>query len=588
MYGKGLNSIRVRFTLMIGVLVATTAVSLFAFDRLLHLDNFGVWSLGFLALASAIIPAAITFLMAGKLTNLIVQLRHSAEAIAAGDFNSPVNVNCACEIGGLADSFRAMVARLNSNILRMNVLAYSDRVTQLPNRTVITHVLNRCLANPAGAPFQAAVMFIDLDKFKQVNDSLGHDAGDELLRQASMRILAEGFHRTPETIDNCMTAFGELCDRPPKDIVFVRFAGDEFVALMPGMTDRHELEAVAGRVIACLLRPFRIANTDVTIGASIGIACTPLDTREAADLLNYADLAMYAAKEAGRNRCVFFDGTLREAALQRVNIEKDLREAVANRELVLHFQPKIHAETQDVRGVEVLVRWQHPVRGLLMPNDFIGIAEKSGLIESVGCHVAELAMKQAAAWQRAGRNLPVSINVSGLQFMRPEFVDKMTAMLEKVGAPPGAIELELTESVALSDIGYTMHNLERLRAAGVKVAIDDFGCGFSNLSQLSQLTFDTLKIDRSLVESIGVDGKAESVIKAIISMGHSLGHEIVVEGVETMRQLAFLRQHRCDMVQGFLIARAMPAAALESWLDDRQISPAILQQEEVGRKLLSA
>jgi len=185
------------------------------------------------------------------------------------------------------------------------------------------------------------------------------------------------------------------------------------VALMPGMTDRRELEAVAGRVIACLIRRFRIANTDVIIGASIGIACTPLDTREAADLLNYADLAMYAAKEAGRDRCVFFDGTLREAALQRINIEKDLREAVANQELVLHFQPKIHAETQDVRGVEVLVRWQHPVRGLLMPNDFIGIAEKSGLIESVGCHVAELAVKQA---------------------------------------------------VALSDIGYTIHNLERLRA----------------------------------------------------------------------------------------------------------------------------
>jgi predicted signal transduction protein with EAL and GGDEF domain len=428
-------------------------------------------------------------------------------------------------------------------------------------------------------------MFIDLDKFKQVNDTLGHDAGDELLRMASLRILEEGLQRTPETIDSCMTAFGDLCDRPPKDIVFVRFAGDEFVALLPGMTDRSSLSTVADRIITSLQRPFRIGGTDVQIGASIGITVTPQDTRDAAELLNFADLAMYSAKEAGRGRFAFFDGVLRETVIQRVNIERELREAVEKDELVVHFQPKIRVAGQSVAGAEALVRWQHPGRGLLMPKDFIAIAEQSGLIGELGCRVAELAMAQAARWRNSGRPTLVSINVSRLQFQRQGFVDKFASMLKASGASASDIELEITESVALGDLSHTKSSLERLRAFGVRIAIDDFGCGFSNLSQLTQIPFDTLKIDRSLVEGIGTDNRAESIIRAVVSMGHSLGHEIVAEGVETMRQLTFLKSLNCDVVQGFLFSRALDGAAFEAWSDDRGRPPAVSQQQDMIRRL---
>jgi two-component system CheB/CheR fusion protein len=587
MYGKGLNSIRIRFTLMIGVLVCLTAAGLAALDHAGHLGLLPVWTIAVLCVVAALLPAAITYLMAGKLTGLIAQLRQSTDAIAAGDFNAPVDVNCACEIGGLADSFRTMVRRLNSNILRMNVLAYSDRVTELPNRAVITHVLSRSLTATAAPPFSGAVMFIDLDRFKQVNDSLGHEAGDDLLRQASLRILTRGLNRTPDTIDNCMTAFGELCDRPPVDIVFVRFAGDEFVALLPNVSSRQALEKIADNIIAALDEPFRVSNTEVRIGASIGIACTPDDTRDPSELLNFADLAMYAAKEMGRNRFAFFDGTLREAALQRANIEKELRRAMLNDELVIHYQPKVSADGHQLRGLEALVRWQHPVRGLLMPKDFIAVAEQSGLIEELGCRVAHLAMRQAAEWRKAGHDFTISINVSSLQFRRPDFLSRVQLGLEHTGAPASSIELELTESVALSDLTHTMSNLQQLRALGFRIAIDDFGCGFSNLSQLAQLPFDTLKIDRSLVERIGTDSKAESVIKAIISMGRSLGHEVVAEGVETMKQLTFLQTNGCDVVQGFLFARAMAPESVPDWSRARAASPVAAQRDLISHHLLA-
>ncbi len=587
MQGQGLNSIRNRFTLLVGGLVTVTAAVLMLLDHSIDFGNMTWSELAMSCAAAAVGPAIVTYFMAGKLTNLIGQLRASTEAIAAGDFDAPVDVNCACEIGGLADSFRAMVKRLNANILRMNVLAYSDRVTELPNRAVITHVLQRALAANSGPPLTGALMFIDLDRFKQVNDSLGHEAGDELLRQASARILTRGLNRTPETIDSCMTPFGELCDRPPTDIVFCRFAGDEFVALLPGVVSREELEEVAARIIQALAEPFRLGNTEVRIGASIGIACTPGDTRDPAELTNFADLAMYAAKEMGRNTFAFFDGTLREAALTRANIESDLRRALRNNELTIHYQPKVGCGSNELRGVEALVRWQHPLRGLLMPKDFISVAEQSGLIEELGCNVAYLAMRQAAEWKRNGQPVTISINVSGLQFKRHDFLDRVRHGLAQTGADAAMIEMELTESVALNDLGHTMQTLQQLRDLGFRIAIDDFGCGFSNLSQLAQLPFDTLKIDRSLVERIGGDNKAESVIKAIISMGRNLGHEIVAEGVETLKQLAFLQQQQCDVVQGFLVARAMPAEALVQWLESRNGSAVAAQQQFIGARLLS-
>ena len=569
MKGRGLNSIQLRFTILMAVMSTVLATSILAFDGVYHLHDLPLPHVIAVIAISAAVPSALMYTLAGKLTGLISALRRSTEAIASGDFNAPVDVNCECDVGGLADSFRTMVARLNSNILRMNILAYSDPVTSLPNRAVLTHVLETSLSVAKTKAFTGAVLFIDLDRFKHVNDTLGHDAGDELLRMASQRILCEGLQRTLETIDHCMTPFGELCDRAPTDILLVRFAGDEFVAVLPGLTAHEEIAAVASRIVQALQKPFRLAGTDITIGGSIGIARTPMDSRDAAELVNFADLAMYAAKQGGRSDYAFFDGTMREAALQRANLERELREALARDHLVLHLQPKVACHSLDVSGFEALVRWQHPVRGLVMPGDFIEIAEQSGLIEDLGRRVLELAMRQTAQWRRDGIARRISVNVSPIQFARSCFASEIVQALQSSGAVASDIEIELTESTAMLDYRHTLNTLQTLREAGFRIAIDDFGCGFSNLSQLSQLPFDCLKIDRSLISTLGRDKKGENVVRAIIGLGHSLGHEVVAEGVETLRQFHFLQGENCDQMQGYLFARPMAIADVPAWIERR-------------------
>lgn len=588
MKGRGINSIQIRFTMLIAMISALLAAIILMIDSLYRLHDLpALHVMGVIAIATAL-PSAVMYYLAGKLTGLISALRRSTEAIAAGDFNAPVNVNCDCDVGGLADSFRTMVARLNSNIMRMNILAYSDPVTRLPNRAVIGHVLETALNTARTPSFSGAVLFIDLDRFKQVNDTLGHEAGDELLRMASQRILNDGLQRTLETIDHCMTPFGELCDRAPADTLFVRFAGDEFVALLPGMTRKDEIAAIAGRIISALQVPFHIAGTDVIISASIGVARTPLDSRDAAELVNFADLAMYAAKQRGRSGFAFFDASMREAALHRANLERELREAMTRDEFILHLQPKVESRSLDVCGFEALVRWKHPTRGLVMPDDFIGIAEQSGLIDVLGRIVLRMSMQQAAAWRSSGRTSRISVNVSPMQFARPDFATEITRILQDTGASASDIEIELTETTAMLDYQHTLTTLQQLRQTGFRVAIDDFGCGFSNLSQLSRLPFDCLKIDRSLTSKLGGDAKADNVVRAIIGLGHSLDHEVVAEGVETLKQFQFLQKEGCDLLQGFLFARPMPIDAVGEWLEGRSAGSLEARVGQIAQRLQTA
>ncbi len=569
MKGRGINSIQVRFTILMAAISCAITITILSLDAIYHLHDLPITSMFAVILAATVVPGAVMYLLAGKLTGLISNLKKSTEAIAAGDFNASVDVDCACDVGGLADSFRSMVARLNSNILRMNVLAYSDPITGLPNRAVLSHVMAVSLDAAQANPFQGALMFIDLDRFKQVNDTLGHDAGDDLLRMASKRILSEGLQRSQETNDQCMNSFGELCTRPPADTVFVRFAGDEFVALLPGVTETEEIEAVANRIIKALSRPFQIGGADVLIGATIGIARAPLDTHNASELLNFADLAMYATKLSGRGGYAFFDGAMREAALLRVNMERDLRDALARQEFIVHLQPKIDARSLEVAGYEALVRWQHPHRGLVMPGEFINIAEQSGLIADIGRIVLMLSMRLAARWRSEGRPGRISVNVSALQFANHRFAEEILDCLKDSGARASDIEIELTESTAMLNYQHTMATLQRLRHAGFHIAIDDFGCGYSNLSQLFQLPLDCLKIDRSLISRLGSEPKAENVVKAIIGLGHSLSQEVVAEGVETLKQLHFLQNEQCDQLQGYLFARPMPVEDIPGWLSSR-------------------
>ncbi len=568
-HGKGIHSIRWRFALAAAVLaLAGTALR--------------EWWLGhgvpaaelpsMLLLAAA--TAMATYAMASRLTGLIETLKASTEAIAAGEFDAPVDIDCACEVGGLAQSFRKMRTRLNDNILRINTLAHTDPITGLPNRAVVDEVLGWALAPERAGEFKAAIVFIDLDGFKRVNDTLGHAAGDELLRQASTRLLERGLNRSVDSLDRCIDEFGNPCRRLPQDLLFARFAGDEFVAILPGSTNRDELARTGAALVEALRAPFHIAGHDVNISASVGIAVTPDDTTSATELLSYADLAMFSSKQAGKGRWSFFDQRVRERLVEFTRVEAELRGAIAAGQLVLHFQPKFDARTRAPLGVEALVRWQHPERGLLFPGAFIDAAEQAGLMSALGSHVLELAVAQCRAWLDAGIERPVAVNVSPSQFNDEGFVPGVLAVLRRARVPTHLLSVEITESMAMTDFETTAARLAELRDAGVRVAVDDFGIGFSNLSQLSRLPVDEVKIDRSLVSDIGQSPKSEAIIRAVVAMTHALGYGTIAEGIETPQQLAFLADCGCDAAQGYLLGRPVAAERLDTPVAPREAVPA--------------
>lgn len=570
MFGRGLNSIRVRFSILIATfsVIATTIV--IGLDGYMHV---GEWPLDAkLALLTTIplLPATFTYWMAGRLTRPIEELRRSTEALASGSTEVPIDVDCRCEVGGLADAFRKMVDRFNSNIMRMNVLAYSDAVTQLPNRDALKHVLS--FATREGQTFEGAIVFVDLDHFKQVNDTLGHEAGDRLLREAAERMLWGGFGKTTDTLDTCLTPLGEMCEHVP-DMLFVRFAGDEFVALVSGVVDKDALAALARRIIASLEHPFAIDGVDLTVGASVGIARMPVDSTDPSEILTFADLAMYAAKRAGRAGYAYFDATLREQALARLDMEAELRAALESDAFYLEFQPKVRTADLSVCGVEALVRMRSSTGMTVPPGDFIEIAERCGLIERIGETVLRKAVQQAADWQRNGRNLPVAFNVSPIQFSRPGFAEAVIDAVQAADVDPALLEVEVTESTAMKDPAATARRLGQIKAAGIRIAIDDFGTGYSNVAQLVELPYDVLKIDRSLVSRIHQDPKSETILMGILAIAQGLGHITVAEGVETARQFSFLASKGCTTVQGFYFARPMSADDLEAWIDRRSKAP---------------
>ncbi len=581
--GRGLNSIPVRFALISLIFTISCALTLFvALYRDQSVQDPALWA----ALAGLVfLPPVITFLSASRLASAIDSLRETTEAIVAGDLSSPIDVDCTCEVGGLADSFRAMIGRLNTNIIRMNGLAYSDPVTGLANRAVVTHVLNS-LATLEDC--QGSVLFIDLDNFKKINDTLGHRAGDELLRMVSDRIIREGFGLTHGDIDDCTTPIGELADGFPEKPVFARFAGDEFVALFPRETHHAALEERAARVIAAVSKPFHVQGNEVRVSASIGIARMPVDTRDPDQILSYADLAMYAAKDAGKNRYCFFEPSLKDIAIERSVVEADLRKAIETEQLSLYFQPKVNVHSMAVEGVEALVRWDHPLRGRVSPDDFIGIAEQRGLMPDLGNCVLHMAVRQARAWLDAGTPMRIAINVSAAQFERPELVPEILSALKNYEVEPSLIEIEITETMVMSDFIRTQERMRHLRDVGVQISIDDFGTGFSNLSQLSRLPFSVLKVDKSLIADIGHNPKSEAIIKAIVHMAHALGHQVIAEGIEQPEQHAFVRRLGCDQAQGYLFGAAMPACSLPAWHKARAHGPASHMHEQLQSRIALA
>ena len=431
--------------------------------------------------------------------------------------------------------------------------ATHDPLTGLPNRALLLDRLTVALARAARFDTGVAVLFLDLDHFKVVNDSLGHAMGDQLLIAAAER-LTEALRQGGDTV--------------------ARFGGDEFVILCEDLTGPDDAIRIAQRVHELLAAPFPLGEHEVDVAASTGIAYGGDHLGDATDLLRDADAAMYQAKERGRDRYEVFDRQMRAEAVDRLSIKTSLRQAVARRELRIHYQPKVDLATGAIVGTEALVRWEHPDRGLLLPGEFIRVAEESGLIVEMGRWVLEQAIRQAQRWQAELPGLAplyVCVNLSRRQLSDQHLVEDVARILDETGIDPALVDLEITESVLMDDVDTAHRALSRLHGLGVKLVVDDFGTGYSSLSYLQRFPVDLLKIDRSFVAGLGVNRGDTAIVTAVLSLAHALDMAVIAEGVETADQLAELRRLGCDMAQGFYLARPQPEHAVAALLaEDRR------------------
>ncbi len=420
---------------------------------------------------------------------------------------------------------------------RLEYLAHHDALTDLPNRTEFSERLQDETVRSIRYNTKFAVFFADLDRFKIINDTLGHDIGDDVLKTAAERI-----------INNIRGS----------DIV-ARLGGDEFAIILTNIKAAEEAGKVANKIIQAISQPMYIKEHELFISSSIGISIFPDDSNTPDTLVKHADIAMYRAKNQGRNNYQFFSKEMSTRAVQRLSMETDLRRALEREEFQLYYQPQLETQSGKIIGTEALLRWHHPQKGIIPPNEFIPILEETGLIIPVGDWVARTACHQLREWHDAGHALRASINVSSLQFNDPNFEERLANIIQETEIPNHSLELELTESLLMRSTGHTELTLKHFSEMGIQIAIDDFGVGYSSLSYLRRFPVDKLKIDRSFVRDITTDPDDAAIIITIIAMAKTLKLEIVAEGVETQEQLEFLQQFDCNVYQGFLFSRAVPA-----------------------------
>jgi diguanylate cyclase (GGDEF)-like protein/PAS domain S-box-containing protein len=435
------------------------------------------------------------------------------------------------------------VSAARAKSLEMSHLAQHDVLTDLPNRVLFNDRLTQAIALAERQGKQLAVMFVDLDHFKKINDSLGHDVGDKLLRSVAGRLNA--CVRRSDTIG--------------------RLGGDEFVVLLSQIEHAEDAAINARRTLRALTAPHIIDSKSLDINVSIGVSTYPSDGQDAESLMNRADNAMYEAKQRGRNNYQFFRHEMHAQLAERQSLEADLRCALGRNEFVLHFQPILNLQTGQITGVEALIRWLHPQRGLVFPEQFVPLAEECGLILAIGQWVLVEACKQARAWLDAGLGVvPVSVNVSAAEFSAKDFLSGVRAVLIATGVEPQNLKLELTESVLMRDAESAVVTLVKLKAMGVQVAIDDFGTGYSSFAYLRRFPVDALKLHQSFVREITTDPRDAAIVSAMINIGTSLKQRIIAEGVETSAQLDFLRLHGCGEGQGYYFSRPVVAERVAS------------------------
>ena len=434
--------------------------------------------------------------------------------------------------------------------------AYYDTLTGLANRQLFIRDLRRAIRACERRKTRVAVLFVDLDRFKRINDTLGHAVGDALLQSVARRL------------ETCVRPADVVARSGPAEdqgqVRLARLGGDEFVILLTDIAGSAEAAAVATRVRHALAEPFSSDGHQFVVTPSIGIALYPDDGSEIEDLLVKADMAMYEAKDQGRNRHAFFSQSMSGRSLDRLDLEQDLRRAIATGEFALHYQPKVDAVTGSIDSVEALLRWRHAERGWISPGLFIPLAEETGMMLALGDWVINEACRQIRDWSTRGlEQLSVAVNVSTLQFSREDFVESILAAVRSNGVNPQRLELEITESLLMRNIEEVTDSLRRLRNAGLKISIDDFGTGYSSLGYLNQFPVDTLKIDRSFVKDLHLSSDDAAICAAIIAMARELNLTTVAEGVELVEQLEFLQKQGCNLIQGFLFSKPLPAAELE-------------------------
>jgi predicted signal transduction protein with EAL and GGDEF domain/DNA-binding response OmpR family regulator len=433
-------------------------------------------------------------------------------------------------------------------------LAYYDELTELPNRELFSQSLERTISVAKRDDEKFAVLFVDLDRFKRINDTLGHSIGDELLKDVAGRLA------------KCVRATDSVSQLDPTDpgttgaIRLARLGGDEFVIKLYGIDEEESVAIVASRIIAALTPPFTCAGHQFVVTPSIGISLYPADGLTGEELLMNADSAMYRAKSFGRNNFKFYSETMRTKSLHRLDLENMIRTAIEEEQFELHFQPKIDAKSYRLVGAEALLRWSHKERGNISPEDFIPIAEETGLIVPIGRWVLREACRQVKEWMASPHGaVPVSVNISSHQFQDSGLIKDVIEAVSEAGIEAKFLELEITESVLMQEVEKTLVGLSSLKAAGIGLSIDDFGTGYSSLGYLKRFPIDTIKIDRSFVKDLNTDADDSAICAAILAMANQLGLTVVAEGVETKEQLAFLQRHGCDQIQGFLFSQALSA-----------------------------
>jgi diguanylate cyclase (GGDEF)-like protein len=496
-------------------------------------------------LAAASLVSVIILLFAAGLIGLSLRQHRTSAALAAA--NRLLRENERVLEARVADRTMA----LEDAVRHAHDLADRDPLTSLPNRAAFIERASRVFSSAVADASSLMILFLDIDRFKVINDTLGHSAGDQLLVAVAQRLKAAV---------------------RPTDMV-ARLGGDEFVVLADGVSSVTDAAQLAERIKIALGAPLVLNERALTTGVSIGIARHPDDGRDASSLLKHADMAMYAAKAAGRNTMRMFTSDMSQAADRRLDLELALRRAIERSEFSLVYQPKLELSTGRLCGVEALVRWNHPERGLIPPGDFIPLAEETGLIEPLGQWVLEEACRVLASWDSGTFGpLTIAVNVAAAQVNRGDLAAVAEGLVRQYHIDPGSLEIEVTETAVIADHGRAQATLNRLRSLGIAVALDDFGTGYSSLIYLRRLDIDTVKIDQSFVQHARDGSRDGDIVRMIVEAARTLKLSVVAEGVETAKQAAFLQGLGCDMIQGYLVARPMPLEQLKTWILNRQVT----------------